>query len=203
MTKLDFIPAADQDFHAWFEHLATNLRTDFGVTSADITALQAAQTDFNAQMTNITNTTALAKQATSNKIESRQHAEDLIRTLVRRIKAHSDYTLGMGAKLGIIGSSHQHDLVNSHPVLKGTDLTGGQVTISFTKYHSDGINIYCKREGDLDWVLIGRATLSPYVDMRPLLEIGKPELRHYCAVFMLKDQEIGHYSDEIVISCAP
>ena len=36
-----------------------------------------------------------------------------------------------------------------------------------------------------------------------LLQIGKPELRRYTAVFMLKDKEIGQYTDDLVINCAP
>ena len=56
---------------------------------------------------------------------------------------------------------------------------------------------------DFDWVLLSRATVSPFLDNRPLLQTGKPELRRYTAVFMLKDQEIGQYSDDLVINCAP
>jgi len=40
------------------------------------------------------------------------------------------------------------------------------------------------------------------MDNRPLLQTGKPELRRYTTVFMLKDQEIGQYSDDLVINCA-
>ena len=203
MLQKNFIPAADQDFHAWFEHLTTSLSISACATSDDIAAMQAAQADFKTQTLNATNMAALAKQATSNKTESRLRAEDLIRTVAKRIKAHVDYNAGLGAQLGIIGPRHQQDLAKAHPILKGIDLTGGQVSLSFTKYQSDGINIYCKRDGDLDFVLLARATISPYIDTRPLLQVGIPELRHYCAVYMSKDQEIGHYSDEVIINCTP
>jgi hypothetical protein len=75
--------------------------------------------------------------------------------------------------------------------------------LSFTKYKSGGINIYCQRENDADWVLLGRATVSPFLDNRPLLQIGKPELRRYTAIYMIKDTETGQYSDDLVINCAP
>ena len=197
------IPTSDQEFHAWLEHLTNNLNTDNCVTSNDITAIQAAHADFSSHNSNVANTAALAKQATSNKIESRRRAEDLIRPLVRRIKAHTDYNTGLGVQLGIISPSHRQDLANAHPILKGIDLTDGQVSLNFTKYQSDGINIYCQREGDVDWVLLARATQSPYIDTRHLIQVGKPELRRYSAVYMLKDQEIGHYSDEVIINCTP
>ena len=73
----------------------------------------------------------------------------------------------------------------------------------FSKYNSDGVNIYTKRGDDADWVLLVRATISPFIDVRPLLERGKPELRHYCVTYVLKDKEIGLYSNEIVINCTP
>jgi len=203
MTTTNFIPTADQDFHTWLEHLTTSLSTNTIITSEDIAALQAAQADFNSHNINVANAAALAKQATINKTQSRHHAEEIIRGLVRRIKAHNDYNTGLGVQLGIIGPGHRQDLSKAKPKLKGIDLTDGQVSLNFTKYQSDGINIYCQREGDVDWVLLARVTLSPYVDTRPLLQVGKPELRRYSAVFMLKDQEIGHYSDEVIINCTP
>jgi hypothetical protein len=87
--------------------------------------------------------------------------------------------------------------------LTGIDQTDGRVILSYTKFNSDGVNIYCQRENDTDWVLLVRATKLPYIDNRPLLHIGKPELRRYTAVYMLKDQEIGKFSDDLVINCAP
>ncbi len=44
---------------------------------------------------------------------------------------------------------------------------------------------------------------SSDVDNRPLLHTDKPEIRRYAGVFMLKNQEIGQYSDEVVVNCAP
>jgi hypothetical protein len=52
-------------------------------------------------------------------------------------------------------------------------------------------------------VLLSFANISPYTDRRPLLEPGKPELRRYCAVYVQKYQEVGQFSDEVVVNCAP
>jgi len=32
---------------------------------------------------------------------------------------------------------------------------------------------------------------------------GKPEIREYKAVYVLNDAEIGLFSDELVVNCAP
>ena len=166
-------------------------------------ALKAASADFRDKTIHTKDTAALAKQATADKNASREGVEAQIRTIVRQIKAGSNYSEGQGAQLGIVGPERTQDLATSHPDLSGIDQTGGRVALSFTKYKSDGVNIYCQRENDADWVLLGWATVSPFLDDRPLLQTGKPELRHYTAVFMLKDQEIGQYSDDLVINCAP
>jgi hypothetical protein len=203
MSKSAFIPAQDHDFLVWFDHFIANLTAEYGVSEADLTALKAANSGFHDKTTHFSEAAALAKQATVDKKNGRDTAEALIRAEVRRIKARSDYTEGQGAHLGIEGPKDTYDLSASHPDLTGIDKTGGLVTLSFNKYKSDGINIYCQRENDVDWVLLARATVSPYQDNRALLQIGKPELRRYTAVFMLKDKEIGKYSDDIVINCAP
>lgn len=123
--------------------------------------------------------------------------------LARRIKAHPAYTAGHGDLLGVEGPVVSNDLSQAKPVLHGVDQTGGLVALSFNKLKSDGINVYSQREGDSDWVLLGRATVSPFLDKRPLLNAGKPELRRYTAVYMQKDREIGTFSDDAVVNCAP
>src|SRR6266446_1913219 len=79
--------------------------------------------------------------------------------------------------------------------------SGGVVELDFDKSISDGVNIYAKRNGDADFVFLARDTASPYIDNRPLLAVGKPELREYKAVYVQSDAEIGLFSDEVVVNC--
>src|SRR5437667_3562514 len=81
--------------------------------------------------------------------------------------------------------------------------SGGVVELDFDKSISDGVNIYAKRDGDADFVFLARDTASPYIDNRPLLVTTKPELREYKAVYVQSDAEIGLFSDEVVVNCAP
>ena len=202
MAKSTFIPQSDHDFLIWMEHFIANLTPDLG-TAADLAALKTAFEVFSSKITQSTAAAASAKQATAEKNDSRDNSESLIRAMAKQIKARNDYTQGLGAQLGIVGPEHLFDLTTAHPDLTGIDQTSGRVIIYFTKANSDGVNIYSQRENDTDWVLLIRATTSPYIDNRPLLQIGKPELRRYTAVYMLKDQEIGQFSDDLVITCAP
>jgi len=177
MPKTSFIPRSDSDFIRWFDHFVANIGPELGVNAADMTALTSANADFHAKASNADNTNALFRHAIADKSDSRTRAENLIRAEARRIKARSDYTEGLGLQLGIEGAQSVNDLSSSSPDLNGTDLTGGVVSLSFAKYKSAGVNIYCQRETDTDWVLIARATVSPYIDNRPLLNTGKPEMR--------------------------
>src|SRR5438094_10351722 len=79
----------------------------------------------------------------------------------------------------------------------------GVVELDFDKSISDGVNIYAKRDGDADFVFLARDTASPYIDNRPLLVATKPELREYKAVYVQSDAEIGLFSDDVVVNCAP
>jgi len=199
----DYVPTADNDFLVWFDHFLTQISTDTAIAPADLAALTAANADFHAKIAHVNDAAALAKQATADKDGCRGNAESLVRAEVRRIKARSTYNEGQGAQLGIVGARDSYDLSTSRPEMSGTDLSDGVVSISFSKYNSEGVNIYSKRNNEVDWVLLNRASVSPYMDMRPLLEIGKPELRDYCVIYVLKDKEIGHYSNEVVVNCTP
>lgn len=206
MAKSDFIPSSDNDFSVWLNRFATNipsLLTDYNLSDNDLVTLKASVTDFHSKIATASDAAASAKRATTNKNDSRHNIEALIRSLVRRIKAHPSYSAGQGDHLGIEGPKSTVDFSALKPNLNGIDQTGGQVTLSFNKLKSDGVNIYGQREGDTDWVLLARATVSPYLDNRPLLSTGKPELRHYTAIYMQKDKEIGQFSNDIAINCAP
>ena len=81
--------------------------------------------------------------------------------------------------------------------------SGGVVELDFDKSISDGVNIYAQRDSDADFVFLARDTASPYIDNRLLLVATKPELREYKAVYVQSGAEIGLFSDEVVVNCAP
>jgi hypothetical protein len=41
------------------------------------------------------------------------------------------------------------------------------------------------------------------VDTRTLLVAGKPELRRYKAIFVVGDQEVSQFSDDLTVNCSP
>lgn len=206
MPKSDFIPRADNDLLIWLDRFVVNFSLkagEYGFADSELAELKALIDDLHSKIAIASDAAAAAKQATSNKNDSRKATEVKVRSVARRLKAHPLYSAGQGDHLGVEGPEVVSDLSLARPVLSCVDQTGGQVALSFNKLKSDGINVYSQREGDSDWLLLGRATVSPFLDKRPLLTAGKPELRRYTAVYMQKDQEIGVFSDDAVVNCAP
>jgi len=166
-------------------------------------------------MTSVNSTSAIATQAVADKNTSRANANKHARALAARIKAHPAYTVALGSLLGIEGPQDTTDLTTSKPTLAGIDQTGGVVELDFDKSISDGVNIYANPEGFRgDFVFLAcragvrrrraRDTASPYIDNRlPALHRLGDGGREYKAVYVQSDAEIGLFSDEVVVNCAP
>jgi hypothetical protein len=80
---------------------------------------------------------------------------------------------------------------------------GGIVELQFTKSTAEGIKIFSKRGEETDFTFLATDLHPPYVDTRPMLVAGKSELREYRAKFMVDDQVVGLFSNEVVVSCKP
>ncbi len=65
------------------------------------------------------------------------------------------------------------------------------------------MNIYSQREGESGFTFLARDTSSPYIDNRPCAVAAKPEVRKYKAIYVVGDDEIGLFSDEVPVVCQP
>jgi hypothetical protein len=206
MARTDFLPSKDTDLAVAVARALSTVEPDptaYGVTQEDVTPVTAAAADFDADIALASKAGATAKGATTKKNATRRRLEAEFRGLVRRIKAHRGYTQQQGDALGIEGPRHLVDLSLAKPDLTAVDQTGGVVVLSFSKRESDGINLYHKYEIGEDWVFLSHVMTSPFVDDRPLLHPGAPEMRRYTAVYRMKDTQVGAFSDDLVIACAP
>lgn len=206
MAKSDYFPHPDSDLLVWHDRFKVNLaqtQAELGLSATDIASVESDNLELHYKISAGNAALAAARHATAAKTASVNNIEAKTRALVRRVKAHPAYSDALGNLLGIIGAEDTTKLADAKPVLTGVDQTGGVVVLNFVKSRSDGINIYCQREGESEFVFLARDTVPPYVDNRPLLAPGKPELRRYTAVYIAKDAEVGQYSDELVVNCAP
>jgi len=203
MAQEDFVPRQDNQFLAFHDNLTTEAaKPGSTVPAGDLSTLQAdnkqLHQDFGAAVT----ADAEAQKATKIKKATRATAEKNVRTMVRQWKASPTYTEATGKALKVAGPEHVVDMANAKPTLKGKAVPGG-ATIDGKKDFAEAIKLFSKRDGDADWVPLAVEMHMPYVDNRPLLVAGKPETRRYRGIYIVNDQPVGQYSDEIVVTVQP
>ena len=202
-NRFDILPGQDNQFLVWGNLLLANLTPAWGIAEDTINDLRTKLTEIAELINKAADLQNTAKHISSLKKTKRQLLDKQLRDEIRRIKSRVDYTPSAGLLMGIEAPSKSANLTDMAPQLSTADRTGGVIEISFTKYGSDGVNLYSQRDGDTEWVLLSYATRSPYKDQRPLLIAGHAELRRYSAVYVKRGQEVSGFSPEFLIACAP
>jgi hypothetical protein len=199
----DAIPAPDEKFVFWCKKLLEKITPEMGTTDNKLAILRTDLEKLSELIGNTSEIQNTVRHAVQLKRVKRQELEKSVRAEIKRIKASSEYTLAEGLRLGIETPLKSNYVVDTVPQLSAVDRTGGIAEISFSKYGSDGVNMYSQREGDSGWVLLGFASRTPFEDRRPLLTANQAEMRRYSAVYIKKRQEVGGFSDEVVVACTP
>lgn len=123
-------------------------------------------------------------------------ALERIAKFIQTIKASPNYTEAIGLQLGIVGA--EDTVEQDRPTFEVKNERGGGscecVKILFRKYGRDGVAVYSRRGGG-DWELLGIDLASPYLDERPLLVPGTPEVRDYRLQFYDDSAPTGPYTD--------
>jgi hypothetical protein len=202
MSKQDAIPKKDGDFYTNLKFLGDNApaqKAVLNISDDDLATLKADAILFKAKLNAVD---AAYSQASVDKQNTRAAVEGRERAIIRRLKSASGYTDPIGQALKIVGSEDSTDMTTAKVDLTATILAHG-TELGFTKLKSDGVNLYTKRDGDADFEFLAHDTVSPYVDNRPLLVPGKPEVRYYKAIYVVNDEEVGYFSDVVVVTVYP
>lgn len=128
----------------------------------------------------------------------------LLRKLIGRIKLADDYTESAGKDLGIEateGASPSPGLVK--PVGKVTALAGSQVELKWGKQGFKAVRVLCKRGAETVMTDLGVKLGSSFIDTRPPLVAGQPEVRSYQLQFIEDDEPVGQLSDTMAVSTMP
>lgn len=122
------------------------------------------------------------------------------RALVSRIKAHVNYTEADGRDLGIIGSEMgPTDLTSIKPIFSIRLVAGGHPEIVWTRQGMTALEIQ-KLGSDGKWYFLAMDTVPNYTDMEALPPSGQSAVWQYRAIYRLKDERVGQWSDVVSVT---
>ena len=204
----DFLPKKQDAYLKWHDKYLKELKllpAGFGIAAAEVTQVEDQNDALHEKMSAVVDADAAAKVAHADLNTIITSSQATARGQARRIKPNPAYLPALGEKMGIVGPSDSTDVAQAQPQLKGTAKAGGVVEVGSDKLGGlvEGIHLSSQRDGDTGWVYLGSETHLPYVDNRPLLQPGKPEIRRYKAIFFLGKAEVGLASDILEITARP
>ena len=114
------------------------------------------------------------------------------------MKSTVAYTEAIGEDLGIVGDENDFDPLTFKTKLKAIEYTD-HVEIQFVKSKTDGINIYSRLKGAVNWTFLAYDTSSPYIDNRPLAVPNVAETREYMGIGVIADAQLPLQSDILTV----
>lgn len=121
--------------------------------------------------------------------------------LAERIKNTTGYTTPMGEDLGIEPPVTTPAFLD--PVFTALALPNSEVRLEWVKGTSDGVLVEGQRAGETTWTLLGTDRFSPFLDGRPPLVAGQPEVRRYRMRYLDGDEPVGNYSAVVTVTTVP
>jgi hypothetical protein len=120
------------------------------------------------------------------------------------MKLSTAYTDAIGSDLGIVGSEDGAGKTSPKFISTLKQGAGCQcVSFSFSKYGHMGVHIESRRGSAGVWEFLAVDTESPYMDERPLLVAGQPEVREYRMRFWDKGTPNGDWTDVASVTVSP
>lgn len=194
---MDYIPQKEADKVIWYTNLQDKIDVEgpiLGLTATEINQIKNLCLANNAAIKNNNDAQTAAQKAKAAKDTQLKQANKELRLLIKRMKTSSAYTVAKGNDLQVIGEDSIMDYTTYKPVIKATVMPG-KVRIEFIKDGLDGINVYARQKGQMNWVKLAYDSYSPYEDTRPLATANQPEHREYMAIGILTDEEVTQQSD--------
>lgn len=118
-----------------------------------------------------------------------------------RIRNTTGYTRPIGEDLGIepIGSS----VTLGDPLFTALALPNSEVRLDWVKSIASGVLVESQRGNEVSWTVLGVDNYSPYLDARPALVPGQPEVRRYRIRYIVGDEAVGSYSAIVTVTTIP
>ncbi len=223
MAKSYYLPTDDGGKADLLAHFAAKLpqyADTLEISAADVASAQADAANFRYDLQCQQHSQAYAQQWTNHKNILRDGGADhadppaplilpegpppvapgvipRFTALVQRIKNHKKYTPAIGQDLGIVGSEQVIDTSTWKPSL-GVKVEAKRPTVTWTKGKADALEIWVNR-GD-GFVFLAIDLKPDYPDTAPLPAPGGSALWKYRAIYILDDQQVGQWSDDISVT---
>jgi hypothetical protein len=126
-----------------------------------------------------------------------------VRSTVKRVKGAAAYTESIGQALRIVPTGAPVDPETAKPAAKARPLPMFQAQVRWNKQIFPGVLVQSQRDGENAWSDLGVRTGKAFVDERPPVEPGKPEVRHYRLIYVKDDETVGQWSDVVTATVQP
>jgi hypothetical protein len=190
MSNYDYLPSADVEFNVWQSNLITLVQastTAWGVLLADVTALVATQTVWNAAFAKASNRQNRTSADVQAKDDARKVYEKALRNFVAQwLSRNSKVTDADRERMGLTVRSTTHTAVavpTTSPVGTVDFSTRGQHIINFVddapgagKAKPEGVHgceVWAKAGDATDFNYLGTSTSSPYLAKYTDADTGK------------------------------
>ena len=209
MAHKNSLPDNDDQFADWtdtFKDAATDIGTRLGFTTEVLASITTQCANFRNAL-NAHHAARNEAQAVAREKENmRRLVEAFFRALGQTTKRNAGYTDADGERLGIkapASTGAGEFAAPDQPKLTAKAQPQFVVEIGFKKGDADDEALYGKRGNEPDFTLLATDTHSPYVDNRPPLVAGQPEVRYYQGRHRSKGQEYGPFSDIASVTAGP
>lgn len=221
MAKQFYLPNSDEGKMTWLNNLAVKLpnhAATLGISSETVTSVQndAGMFSYMINLVNSFKTGLSERVGYKDIIKNAPEGTALgplpvfnhtpppavvpagifirVRRLVQNIKSNTNYNESIGNDLGIIGAETDDAIMEMKPVLK-IKMTAGKPEIVWKKGNADSIDIYVDRGDGKSFVYLANDSNPNFTDLTPLSEgISMAEWK-YKAIYRIKDEQVGQYSD--------
>lgn len=227
MAREYYLPYSDEDRVIWLKNFANKLPQyagKYSITAEEVADMMSSAQffsdliDYKNQMTAYLAGVTNYKNAMRNGLKAGATLEPLMppaplmaapvepgifgraTALVNRIKAHRNYSQADGENLGIIGAELSPIDTNTiKPTIILRLIGGGHPEIVWTRQGMTALEIQ-KLGSDGKWYFLAMDTVPNYTDMEALPSSGQSVVWQYRAIYRLKDERVGVWSDVVSVT---
>ncbi len=227
MARDYYLPSNDEERATWLHNFAAklpNLASKYGVTPEEVMDMQSSALYFDALIKYKNQSSAYQNAITDHRNAVRDGLNNgatlqalmppmmmlpppiapgvfkRAKSIVNRIKANVSYLETEGSDLGIIGAEMSAiDTNNIKPVFFLRLVAGGHPEIVWTRQGMGALEIQ-KQDSDGKWHFLAIDTVPNYTDMEPLPASGQSAVWQYRAIYRLKDERVGQWSDVVSVT---